>query len=60
MNSNKDKQYKTYICIVCGWVYDESQGFDSFAPGTKWEDIPDDFTCPLCGVEKSFFEMILI
>lgn len=46
-----------YVCTVCGYVYDEATGDpdNGIAPGTKWEDIPDDFTCPLCGVGKEDF-----
>ena len=46
--------------VVCGWIYDESQGWpeDGIAAGTEWEDIPDDWTCPDCGVSKADFEMI--
>ena len=46
-----------YICDVCGYIYDEQTGdLDAgIAPGTKWEDIPDDFVCPLCGVGKEQF-----
>ena len=46
-----------YICDVCGWVYDETVGDSGsdIAPGTKWEDIPEDFLCPLCGVGKDQF-----
>lgn len=47
-------------CIVCGWVYDEEKGDpdSGIAPGTKWEDIPDDWLCPDCGVGKEDFELI--
>lgn len=43
-----------YVCDVCGWEYDEEAGDpdNGIAPGTKWEDLPEDFTCPLCGVGK--------
>ena len=46
-----------YVCTVCGYVYDEAAGDpdNGIAPGTKWGDIPDDFTCPLCGVGKEDF-----
>ncbi len=46
-----------YVCNVCGYVYDEELGAESegFKPGTKWEDIPDDWVCPLCGVSKENF-----
>ena len=38
-----------YVCDVCGWEYDEEKGYPEggIAPGTKWEDVPDDFECPL-------------
>lgn len=41
----------------CGWEYDEEKGYPEggIAPGTKWEDIPEDFECPLCSVEKDQF-----
>ena len=39
-----------YVCSVCGYVYDEE------AEGVKWEDLGDDFVCPLCGVGKDMFE----
>ena len=47
-------------CIVCGLIYDEKEGWpeDGIAPGTKWEDVPDDWTCPDCGVGKEDFELI--
>lgn len=46
-----------YVCDVCGYVYDEEQGDpdNGIAAGTKWEDLPEDFTCPLCGVGKDQF-----
>ena len=46
-----------YVCGVCGYVYDEAQGDESLgiAPGTKFEDLPEDFACPLCGVGKDQF-----
>ena len=46
-----------YVCTVCGWVYDEELGDPNqgIAPGTKFEDLPEDFVCPLCGVGKENF-----
>ncbi len=46
-----------YVCGVCGWVYDEAEGAPEIgvAPGTKFEDLPEDFECALCGVEKENF-----
>lgn len=48
---------KKYVCNICGWVYDEAMGDpdNGIAPGTAFEDLPDDFVCPLCGVGKDDF-----
>lgn len=48
-----------YVCTVCGYVYDESLGDpdNGIAPGTKFADLSDDYTCPLCGASKSEFEL---
>ena len=48
---------KKYVCDVCGWIYDEELGDpdNGIAPGTKFEDLPDDFECPACGVGKDMF-----
>ena len=47
-----------YVCSVCGYVYDETKGDPDHGiePGTKWEDVPEDYECPLCGVGKDLFE----
>lgn len=49
-----------YVCDVCGWEYDEAEGCpeQGIAPGTKFEDLPDDFVCPLCGVGKDDFSPV--
>ena len=46
-----------YVCNVCGYKYDEVAGApnDGIAPETKWDDVPEDFVCPLCGVGKDEF-----
>ena len=46
-----------YVCNICGWVYEEELGDpdNGIAPGTKFEDLPDDFQCPLCGIGKDQF-----
>ena len=46
-----------FVCDVCGWVYDEAEGYEDggIAPGTLWADVPEDFECPLCGVGKDQF-----
>lgn len=47
-----------YVCTVCAFVYDEELGDpeSGVAPGTKWEDVPEDYLCPLCKVGKELFE----
>ena len=47
-NLTKEKKMK-YVCNLCGWVYDEEEA------GVKWEDLPDDFACELCGAGKDEF-----
>jgi rubredoxin len=51
---------KKWQCMVCGFIYDEAAGLpeEGIAPGTRWEDIPDDWVCPDCGADKSDFEMV--
>lgn len=48
---------KKYVCDVCGYVYDPAQGDpdSGIAPGTPFESIPADWTCPICGVTKDEF-----
>jgi rubredoxin-NAD+ reductase len=52
--------YRKYICKTCGLIYDEAEGDpdSGLAPGTRFEDIPDDWYCPLCLVSKSDFVLI--
>ena len=46
-----------YVCDICNWEYDEAAGLpdQGIAPGTKWEELPEDFKCPLCGAPKDMF-----
>ena len=46
-----------YMCVVCGWLYDEAAGLPEhgIAPGTRWEDVPEDWRCPECNVSKADF-----
>ena len=46
-----------YVCDICGWVYDEAEGCPegNVEPGTVWEDVPEDFECPVCFVGKEQF-----
>jgi rubredoxin len=55
-------EFKTWMCLVCGFVYDEEAGLpdEGIAPGTRWEDLPADWTCPECGARKEDFEMVEI
>ncbi len=49
-----------YECTACGYIYDENKGDPDGGvdPGTKFEDIPDDWVCPVCGVSKDMFEKV--
>lgn len=53
---------KRWQCFFCGFIYDEAEGWpdEGIAPGTRWADIPDAWTCPNCGSLKSDFQMIEI
>jgi len=48
----------SYTCTVCGYVYNPEKGDpeNGIKPGTKFEDLPEDWTCPVCGADKSQFE----
>lgn len=48
---------KVYVCEACGWEYDEAAGLpdEGIEPGTVWEDVPNGFECPICGVGKDMF-----
>lgn len=58
----KRNKVKTYMCVICGFVYDEAKGYpeDGIEPGTKWEDVPMNWQCPECGAGKEDFEMMEI
>lgn len=47
-----------YVCTVCGYIYDPAEGDidNGVEPGTEFEDISEDWVCPICGVPKSDFE----
>jgi len=55
-------EYKTYMCLICGWMYHEASGApeDGIPPGTRWEDVPINWTCPECGARKDDFEMVAV
>jgi len=53
---------RKWMCVVCGFIYDEAEGLpeEDIAPGTRWADVPDAWTCPDCGATKADFELIEI
>lgn len=55
-------KFQQWECLVCGYIYNEAQGDPSsgILPGTKWDDVPDDWFCPDCGASKADFEMSLV
>ncbi|SAI72708.1 rubredoxin [Bordetella ansorpii] len=57
-----EKTMRTWMCLICGWVYDEEAGLpeEGIAPGTKWEDVPPNWVCPECGARKEDFELMEI
>ncbi|PRX36023.1 rubredoxin [Paraburkholderia sp. BL18I3N2] len=52
--------FKQWVCVICGWVYDEAAGLpeEGIAPGTRWADVPADWRCPLCDVGKEDFALV--
>lgn len=53
---------KTYMCLICGYIYDEEEGDpeSGIPPGTRWADVPLSWRCPDCGAGKEDFEMVEI
>ena len=53
---------RKWMCVVCGYIYDEAVGVpdEDIPAGTRWEDVPETWTCPDCGTTKDDFEMIEI
>lgn len=49
---------KTYVCGICGYVYDKATGIpdSGIAPGTRWEELPDGWVCPWCGASRAMFK----
>lgn len=60
--SSTATSFKTWMCLICGWIYDEAEGDaeHDIAPGTAWADVPMNWTCPECGARKEDFEMVQI
>jgi rubredoxin len=61
-DTEADMEWKTWMCLVCGWIYDEKSGYpeDGIKPGTRWDELPVNWTCPDCGARKDDFEMVVI
>ena len=54
--------YRTYMCLIFGFIYSQAPGLpdEGIAPGTRWEDVPMNWSCPECGARKEDFEMVEI
>jgi rubredoxin len=57
---NKEEEMESWQCVICQYVYDPAEGdpANGIAAGTAFEDIPDDWVCPLCGAGKDSFEKL--
>jgi len=57
LKNKKGGSEMKYVCPYCGYTYDEEAGDpkNGVAPGTKWEDVPEDWVCPICGAPKEVF-----
>ena len=62
MNTASDEPYYTWMCLTCGFIYEEAKVLpdEGIAPGTRWTDVPINWTCPECGARKEDFEMVEI
>lgn len=56
------KDFNVWMCLICGFLYDEAAGLpeEGIPPGTRWEDIPMNWSCPECGARKEDFEMVKV
>jgi rubredoxin len=52
--------WRTWMCLICGMIYDEEQGLpaEGILPGTRWDEVPMNWTCSDCGARKDDFEMV--
>jgi rubredoxin len=53
-------EYKSWVCLICGWIYNEEHGLpdEGIAPGTRFADIPAGWRCPECDVGKEDFVVV--
>lgn len=51
---------RKFLCRYCGYFYDEFKGSpeDGIVPGTRWEDLPEDWFCPQCGTDRTEFDLV--
>ncbi|HZF19706.1 MAG TPA: rubredoxin [Burkholderiales bacterium] len=54
------QEFKTWMCLICGFIYSEVEGLpeEGIPAGTRWDDVPMNWTCPECGARKEDFEMV--
>lgn len=59
-SDSEEKTMTKYRCVICDYIYDPEEGDpgNGIDPGTAFEDLPDDWVCPLCGADKSNFEPV--
>ncbi len=57
-----ERHYCEWMCLTCGFIYDEAKGLpeEGLPAGTRWDEIPPNWTCPECGARKEDFEMVKI
>ncbi len=62
MPTTETPAFRSYMCLICGFVYDESEGSpeEGLPPGTRWDDVSMNWVCPECGARKEDFEMVEI
>lgn len=62
MSTTAETSYSTWMCLTCGYIYDEEKGSpeEGLRAGTRWLDVPMNWVCPECGARKDDFEMVEI
>lgn len=60
MTAETPQPLRSWICLICGFVYREADGLpdEGIPPGTRWEDLPPNWCCPDCGARKEDFELL--
>jgi rubredoxin len=60
--ASQSQEFRVWQCLLCAFSYDEAKGMphEGIAPGTRWEDVPDSWTCSDCGTGKADFEMTVV